>query len=79
MATSSGGAIFRTGLLISSGEAAPVVWRKASASETSGCVEVTVMGAAVYVQDSKQSDGGTTLGLSARAWQGLAASVRRIS
>ncbi|GAB2811773.1 hypothetical protein GCM10022221_06590 [Actinocorallia aurea] len=40
---------------------------------------MTVMGAAVYVQDSKQSDGGTTLGLSARAWQGLAASVRRIS
>ncbi|ROO83009.1 uncharacterized protein DUF397 [Actinocorallia herbida] len=72
-----GGAVRRLGVLRAAGPATEVVWRKASASETSGCVEVAVAGRAVYVQDSKQADGGVVLGLSARAWRGLAGSVVR--
>ena len=78
MATSrrSGTATIRTGLLRYLGEHREVAWRKASASDTAECVEVAAIGSAVFIQDSKNADGGPVLALSAEAWEGLLSLIR---
>ncbi|MEU5883343.1 DUF397 domain-containing protein [Spirillospora sp. NPDC047279] len=53
-----------------------VAWHKASASASSGCVEVAAIGTAIFVQDSKNPDGGPVINLSARAWAGLLDAIR---
>ncbi|WP_225993394.1 DUF397 domain-containing protein [Actinomadura rudentiformis] len=72
-------AIRRRGILLSAaGGVREVVWRKASASDSQGCVEVTTMGSHVYIQDSKSPDGGLVLTLSPRSWGELLAAVRAL-
>jgi hypothetical protein len=58
------------------GESREVSWRKSSASDTRECVEVASIGSAVFVQDSKNADGGPVITLSATAWRTLVSTVR---
>ncbi|KAB2380504.1 DUF397 domain-containing protein [Actinomadura montaniterrae] len=50
-------------------------WRKASASGSSGCVEVAGSGAAVLVRDSKDVEGPVVV-MTRAAFAGLVAGIR---
>lgn len=51
-------------------------WRKATASASSGCVEVAGSGDAVLVRDSKDSPGGPVVVLTRAAFARLVADLR---
>ncbi len=52
-----------------------IAWRKSSASNSGGCLEVAVVNGSVLVRDSTNRD-GPVLTLSPAAWSGLLARAR---
>ncbi|MFI0355888.1 DUF397 domain-containing protein [Actinomadura sp. 9N407] len=76
MSQRSNSALGRAGFLSLHGDSRSILWLKASASESSGCVEVASTGASIYIQDSKSPDGGTVIALSPSEWSVLVADVR---
>ncbi len=55
----------------------PVMWRKSSASQASGCVEVAFVDGAVLIRDSKNPS-GPVLQVPSSAWRRfMAAQCRR--
>jgi hypothetical protein len=51
-----------------------IVWRKSTASSTSGCVEVAVVGGSVLVRDSGNPD-DAVLRLPSASWSALLARI----
>ncbi|MBO2451418.1 DUF397 domain-containing protein [Actinomadura barringtoniae] len=76
MSQSQRRAISRAGTLSIEGTSHQVVWHKASASGSGGCVEVASAGSAIFVQDSKVADGGAVIALPTTAWSCLVDLVR---
>lgn len=74
--TPSSSALKRTGSLSAAGVLSRVDWLKASASESGSCVEITVLGHRVCIQDSKVADGGPVLMLGLGAWSTLRSKIQ---
>jgi hypothetical protein len=53
-----------------------IAWRKSTASNSNGCLEVAVVNGAVLIRDSVDRD-GVVLRLSPAAWSELVARARR--
>jgi Domain of unknown function (DUF397) len=58
-------------------EESRVAWRKSSASDSSGCVQVAVVGGWVLIRDSANRN-GAVLKFTPSAWSALVARTRAI-
>jgi Domain of unknown function (DUF397) len=70
-----GPAIPRGGGLVADFEVPYIAWRKSTASNSGGCVEVAVVGGSVLIRDSANPD-GLVLSLSPAAWSAFLARAR---